>query len=122
MKLPYFPFYPGDWLRDQVSGCSLAAQGLWLRMLILMHDSENYGYLSLNGVPIPPESIARRCGCPLEQYTTLLQELTVAAVVRVTEHGILYSKRMVVDAKARSSVADRKRKERERRKKGGEPK
>ena len=39
-KLPYIQLYPGDWLRDSVAGCSLAAQGLWLRMMFVMHDSE----------------------------------------------------------------------------------
>jgi hypothetical protein len=38
-KRPSFQFYPGDWLRDSVAGCSLAAQGLWLRVMILAHDT-----------------------------------------------------------------------------------
>lgn len=101
-KLPALVFYPGDWLRDAVAGCSLAAQGLWLRMMILGHDSERYGYLTTNGLPTPPESIARRCGCTLDQFKTLLDELDAAGVPSRTPEGIIYSRRMARDANLRA--------------------
>lgn len=100
-KLPAIHLYPGDWLRDEVAGCSLDAQGLWLRMLFVMHDSDRYGYLSKDGMAIPPGSIARRCGCTLEQYMALLTELTSDGVPSTTEDGIIYSRRMVRDAEKR---------------------
>jgi len=99
---PSFQFYPGDWLRDPVSGCSLEAQGLWLRMMFLMHDSERHGYLAVNDSPIPPESIARRCGCTPEQYESLLAELERARVPSRTSNGVIYSRRMVRDSKPRT--------------------
>ena len=107
-------FYPGDWLRDQVSGCSLAAQGLWLRMMILAHDSDRYGYLSMNGKAIPEESIALRCGCSLPTYLTLLTELDDARVPSRTPEGIIFSRRMVRDAKTRTLTKIRVRKYRKR--------
>jgi hypothetical protein len=98
LKRPSFQFYPGDWLRDPVSGCSLAAQGLWLRMMIVAHDSECYGHLSQNGTPMPPDSIARRCGCEsVEQYSSLISELREAGVPSRTPEGIIFSRRMVRD-------------------------
>lgn len=103
-KLPAIQFYPGDWLRDDVAGCSLGAQGLWLRMMILMHDSDRYGYLAKNGVPIPPATIAQRCGTSLEQYTTLLAELDTHGVPSRTDDGTIFSRRMVRDAKAREEA------------------
>lgn len=106
-RLPCIHFYPGDWLRDNVSGCSLAAQGLWLRMMILMHDCERYGYLAVNGSPIPQGSIAQRCGCTLEQYEALLAELTVHGVPGVSQNGTIYSRRMVRDAEIRAGNAKR---------------
>lgn len=107
-NLPAMQFYPGDWLRNNVSGCSLAAQGLWLRMIILAHDSDRYGYLVMNGSPIPSLVISRRCGCDsVEQYETLLAELFAAGVPRQLEDGTIYSKRMVDDAKKRSTGAAR---------------
>lgn len=109
MKLPAFQFYPGDWLRDGVSGCSLAAQGLWLRLMILMHDSERYGYLCYNGLPIPSAQLARRCGCTLAEYEELLAELESAGVPSRTKDGIIYSRRMTRDAEERTRNAERQR-------------
>lgn len=100
-KLPYIQFYPGDWLRDHVAGCSLAAQGLWLRMMIVAHDSDRYGYLETNGSPMQPETIARRCGCDLAQYETLLSELVNSGVPGSNDTGLLFSRRMVRDANLR---------------------
>ena len=109
-KLPAILLYDGDWLKDAVSGCSLAAQGLWLRMMFIGHNSERYGYLAVNGLPIPPESIARRCGCTLEQYLTLLAELDAAKVPSRTPDGIIFSRRMVRDASDRVAAAQRQEK------------
>lgn len=96
---PHIPLYPGDWLRDDVSGCSLAAQGLWLRMMFLAHDSTRYGYLEINGVPMPPEFIARRCGCDdTAQFASLFSELVTAGVPSMSDKGIVFSRRMVRDA------------------------
>lgn len=123
-KLPAFQFYPGDWLRDPVAGCSLSAQGLWLRMMILAHDSERYGYLSVNGLPIPSEALARRCSCDsLAQYTLLLAELDAANVPSRTPEGIIFSRRMVKDAKTRAANAERQRRfyENRHQKPNGEP-
>jgi hypothetical protein len=119
LKLPSFQFYPGDWLRDPVSGCSLAAQGLWLRLMILMHDSERYGYLSQNGLPIPHDHLARRCGSSPDEFNALLLELESAGVPSRTKDGIIYSRRMTRDAEDRAKNADRQRRHYERTK--GEP-
>ena len=111
-KLPAFPFYPGDWLRDAIARLSLAAQGLWLRLMILMHDSERYGHLCQNGSPIPPEQLARHCGCSLVEFESLLAELESAGVPSRTRDGIIYSRRMVRDAEERKKATERKRRER----------
>lgn len=107
-KLPALQFYVGDYLRDPIAGCSLAAQGLWLRMLIVMHDSERYGYFCVNGAPIPDETAARRTGCSsVTEYYTFLTELDSAGIPSRTSDGIIYSRRMVSDAKKRSDGAER---------------
>lgn len=113
-KLPSLQFYPGDWLRDPVAGCSLAAQGLWLRMMFLMHDSPRYGYLcNSDGSPIPPGSVALRCGCTLEQYEALLHELDSVDVPSRTTSKVIFSRRMVRDAARRAADADRQAKHRD---------
>src|SRR5215469_11184694 len=108
-KLPFLQLYPGDWEADAVAGRSLAAQGLWLRMIFLMHRSERYGYLVENGLPIPSESIARRCGCYPEEYQTLLAELASAGIPGLSSDGIIFSRRMVRDAQKREKNAGRMR-------------
>ena len=100
-KLPAIHLYIGDWLRDHIADCSLAAQGLWLRIMFIMHDSERYGYLCRDSLSIPLESIARRCGCTPDQFNTLFAELTSAGVPSKTPEGIIYSRRMVRDAEIR---------------------
>lgn len=109
-KLPAILFYPADWLKDDVAGCSLSAQGLWLRMMIVMHSCEPYGYLAMNGASIPSESVARRCGCTPDEYATLLDELERAGVPSRNADGIIYSRRMVKDASIRSERAKAGRK------------
>lgn len=112
-KLPAIQFYPGDWLRDDISGCSLAAQGLWLRMMFLAHDCDRYGYLATNGQPMHPDSIARRAGCSPEEYATLLAELDAAGVPGRTPGGIIFSRRMVRDGQKRRDNRKRQKEYRE---------
>ena len=112
-NLPAIQLYVGDWLKDDIAGCSLEAQGLWLRMMFVMHVTERYGYLQLNGKPIPAESIARRCGCTLPQYLTLLQELDDSGVPSRTRDEVIFSRRMVRDAEKRTYDAERQRKYRQ---------
>ena len=100
-KLPSIQFYPGDWLRDSVSGCSLAAQGLWLRLMMLMHDSKNYGYLTITGKPVAEEFLARKCGIDLTSFKELFSELEIAGVPSRNAKGIVFSRRMVRDAATR---------------------
>lgn len=107
MKLPSFQFYPGDWLKDNVSGCTLAAQGLWLRMLLLAHESDRRGYLSVNGKPMQPEFLARKCGCDnTAQFLTLYTELSDAGVPSQQPDGTIYSRRMVRDENKRRKCSD----------------
>jgi len=112
MRYLSFQFYPGDWLRDGVAGCSLAAQGLWLRMLLIMHDAEDYGYLAVRGKPLPDEAIARRCGCSVEEYRLLLAELEAAGVPSRTPEGVIFFRRLVRDATNREAAVERQRKHR----------
>jgi hypothetical protein len=112
-KRPSFQFYPGDWVRDNVAGCSLSAQGLWLRMMVVMHDSERYGYLSINGKAISDELLARKCGTTLAEYRVLMAELDAAGVPsRTPQEGLIYSRRMVRDERERAQGRDYTRRSR----------
>lgn len=108
MKLPYIDLYPGDWLKDAVAGCSLAAQGLWIRLMFIMQESPKRGYLiqfclsktlSKNPVLVGTtfEVLAKRCGCDLAEFNLLFDELVAAGVPSKGEDGIWFSRRMVKD-------------------------
>lgn len=112
-SLPWLQFYPADWESDSNAGCSLPAQGLWLRMICVMHTSQPYGYLEIDGRPIPDELMFRRCGCvSVEEYRNLLVELFSAGVPSRSSEGVIYSRRMVRDQQERDSAADRQRRHR----------
>lgn len=44
MKRPAFQFYPADWRKDaNLRRCSPAARGVWMDVLCVLHDSDEYG-------------------------------------------------------------------------------
>lgn len=120
MKRPSFQFYPGDWLHDiGVRACSLAARGLWMDMLSFMHQANPYGHLLLPTVgedggkdggkdilkAILPPILARMVGSTSEEVERLLAELEQAEVFSRTAEGVIFSRRMVQDEKAREARA-----------------
>lgn len=119
--LPWFRFYPADWLKDPaLSACSLAAQGAWMRLLCHMHEATPRGYLcDSNGQPFSDKQLARLIGCAPQTVRKIVTELISLGVVSVSKddhqtQGILYSRRMVRD--------DLKlQQDRENGKKGGNP-
>lgn len=108
-KLPAIHLYPGDWLRDNISGCSLAAQGLWLRMMFVAHDAPNYGEIFACDLLGAKSAIARRCGCSVEEFDALFAELLEANIPSI-ENGMVVSRRMVRDGKLRAARAKAGRK------------
>jgi hypothetical protein len=62
---PWMKFYPQDWRADEkLRLCSLAARGLWMEMLALMHRSERYGQLLINGHVPTDAQLAVQVGAP----------------------------------------------------------
>lgn len=100
-RLPYIALYPADWLADDVAGCSLQAQGLWLRLMFLMHTSDRYGHLVKDGLAIGDVRAAQRCGTTVDLYQSLLAELAAAGVPSYTRDHVIFSRRMVRDHKRR---------------------
>jgi hypothetical protein len=111
-KLPYFPFFPDDWLSDEkLRLCSLAARGLWMDLLSLMHKGDRRGFLQqANGSPYTPEQIARCAGCSLVEAAHLLQELLTTGTATADEHGVIYNRRMVRDERKRRLCSEAGRK------------
>jgi len=92
-------FWWQDWQNDQdLKLCSLAAQGLWMRMLCIMHD--NGGYLLLGGEPPDETQLARLIGAHWREVKTLLAELLRRQVCSKNASGVIYSRRMCRDLEA----------------------
>ena len=82
MKLPAFQFYPGDWRKDpNLCRCSHAAKGVWIDMICLMHETEERGVLSTNGIPWTEDDIVLAVGGDSSVIRAAIQELTLKGVV-----------------------------------------
>lgn len=106
IKRPAFQFYPGDWLRStDLRVCSVAARGLWIDMIALMHEGEPYGHLKVGRKVIHAANLASIVGASIEDVDGWLGELESTGVFSRDESGCIFSRRMVRDEAARSARA-----------------
>lgn len=100
MSNPWLKFYPQDWRADEkLRNCSLAARGLWLEMLAIMHRSDVYGYLLVNGKPATDAQLAVQVGALPDEVSLLVEQLETEGVFSRDRRGWIYSRRMMRDAK-----------------------
>lgn len=103
MKRPAFQFYPADWRKDpSLSTCCLAARGLWIELMCIMHEASPYGVLAVNGKPMTDLQISRAVGEPMDVVQSLLDELESAGVFSRDETGAIFSRRMIRDEQIRN--------------------
>lgn len=113
---PWMKFYPADWRADPLlRNCSLLARGLWMEMLALMHESDRYGYLLVNGKAPTDRQLAVQAGATVDEISAALAELESEGVFSRDHAGTIYSRRMKRDEK-KSEIA------RKVGRKGGNPK
>lgn len=99
---PWLKFYPTDWQADQSLGCcGLAARGLLAEMMCIMHKSDPYGFLLVNGHEPSITELSRLCRASEGDVLAALGELDRASVISRNRAGIIYSRRMVRDDKKR---------------------
>lgn len=95
MGSPWLKFYPSDWRADPaLRMCSLAARGLWMEMLCLMHEAVPRGSLLVNGQPVNERQLASLCGVSIRDVTGCLQQLEDAGVFSREDNRTIYSRRM----------------------------
>ncbi len=95
---PWFKFYPHNWRGDAaLRMCSLAARGLWMEMISIMHGAEPYGHLLVNGLPVNEKQLASLSGAPLRETINAIVELESCGVFSRTADGTIYSRKMVRD-------------------------
>ena len=106
-KLPWFKFEPSAWSGDdKLASCSLAAQGLWIRCLCIMHEGAPYGYLAHDGVPVTIEKLAKLSRISVKSCIRFVNELETNGVFSRDEIGI-FSRRMVADHSKHESAVVR---------------
>lgn len=98
IKLPWMKFHPNDWrVETSLRVCSLAARGLWIEMLTVMHTATPRGSLTMNDRQMTPRQLAALVGATVKEVETLLQELEEAGVFSRDDGGTIYSRRMKRD-------------------------
>jgi len=114
-KLPWMKFFPTDWRADPaLRVCSLAARGLWIEILAIMHEAEPRGHLLVKGRSPTVEQLAVLTGSSTDECSRLEKELEIAGVFDRRKNDVIVSRRMEKD----ENLA---RKNRENGKKGGNP-
>ena len=93
---PAFLFFPNDWLSSpDLNSCSLAAQGLWVRMLCYIYQSPKKGVLLLpSGKQIESKTLAKLCGEEEQKISILLSELEETGTFSRLEDGTIYCRRV----------------------------
>ncbi|AIP59758.1 hypothetical protein ACGYWN_26480 [Burkholderia pseudomallei] len=70
MTRPSFQFYPGDWqANSNLRRCTHAEKGVWIDVMCLLHDSEEYGVLRW-----PLKEIAQAIGAPLATLRAIVHK------------------------------------------------
>lgn len=117
-KNPWFKLYAKDLLADEnLKSCSMAARGMFIYMLSLMHRSGHRGHLcQINniGKPMDLSQLSLLAGCETTEAERLVSELISAGVFAVSSDRIIYSRRMVREeriSKVRSEAGSKGGKE-----------
>ena len=102
---PWLKWYPSDWRADQALRiCSLAARGLWIEMLCIMHESSRPGLLLINDNPVTETHLGLMTGASPDQVGELIAELESAGVFSRNREGVIYSRRMTRDHKKEAAA------------------
>jgi hypothetical protein len=102
----YDPFFWNDWQGDPcLRACSLAAQGLWMRMLCLAAEAPRKGFVMIGERYATTADIATQAAVPNEVAEALIFELENNAVFSRDRSGHVYSRRMIRDAKRLAASA-----------------
>ena len=97
--LPWTKFSWDHWENDPgLALCSLAAQGLWMRLLCLAQKEG--GYLLLKGEAPTVEKLAKLVRSTPETVDELLAELESEGVFSRRADGVIYSRRIVKDLRS----------------------
>ena len=111
MANPWMKFYTSDWRSDPcLRMCGIAARGLWIEMICLMHEATPYGHLLVNGQRPTDAQLAVLVGATPDQIAAMLGELEAAGAFSRTREGVIYSRRLSRMAKKAATARNNGRK------------
>lgn len=100
---PWTRFFWNDWDNDPALRlCSLAAQGLWMRLLCICAKSDPVGYVTVEGNALTHDDLSLLIGRPVSEIVPLLDELSTRGALSRDAKGRIYNRRMVRDMKQRA--------------------
>lgn len=85
---------------------NLQERGFWLQCLMLMHEADERGKLTVNGRPMPMDGLAMIMGIRTKEVEKIVEKLVAHGVASMDETGVLYSRRMVRDEGLRKVRAE----------------
>jgi hypothetical protein len=99
-------FYWADWRSDsRLRLCSKAAKGVWMDFLAFAFDLDAPGRAAINGQPLELEEIGYAIDGDCTENVQLLEELAHRGVLKKSEQGVYYSKRMAAEYDLREAKA-----------------
>jgi hypothetical protein len=97
-KLPWFKFYPKDWMGDSgLQMCSWETKGIFIEMICIMAESNRYGFLEINDKKVTQEMLKKRLRIHHKTLKTCLRELQENNVLSI-ESDVYFSRKMVKQA------------------------
>lgn len=106
-------FFPNDWLASiDLAACSLAAQGLWMRIFCMSFVSPKRGALLLSsGVKIDSEILTRliQGGYKKNVIDELLNELENNGVFSRLEDGTIINRRLYFSEQRKKEISDKRK-------------
>ena len=71
-KKPSIQFYPGDWRKDPgVQSLDYESRGVWWEMVLIMHESDDRGKLTLNDSAMPDEALSQLLGLESDRRVSI---------------------------------------------------
>lgn len=94
----YCKFYFRDWMSEpSLRRLEPAHRGLWIDMICLMAQGENYGHLESNGKPWPDEELSKCVGVACVLLKQMLEQMERVGVFSRDKRGVIFCRRMVRD-------------------------
>lgn len=104
----WIKFYPLDYLTDlELQTCSMAAQGVYMRLLCLMTVAREYGFCVINGYVPDTKMLSRLIQGRYQTVDNAVTELLQKGVLKQDERGALYSQRLRSDWEKRQEMKRR---------------